>query len=98
MREYCGTRTKPFIALTHTLSTPIQDGNDRLLMRVALAIMGELEPQLTRLNDFELLVTGLKVTPAKWGLAMLRKVGGCSWRFNMVCRGALCTVSPVVKW
>ena len=46
-------------------------------MRVALAIMEELEPQLMRLDDFELLVTGLKVTPAKWGLSSLRKVWGC---------------------
>lgn len=43
-------------------------------MRLALAIMGELEAELLGLDDFELLVTGLKVTPAKWGLAMLRKV------------------------
>lgn len=67
----------PPITLLSPLAPPLQDGNDRLLMRVALAIMEELEPQLMRLDDFELLVTGLKVTPAKWGLSSLRKVWGC---------------------
>ena len=44
------------------------------MMRIAMSIMDELEAGLLELDDFELLVTHLKVTPARWGLAMLRKV------------------------
>ncbi len=86
------------IALLGLVET--QDGNDRLMMRIALAIMEELEDVLLEQDDFELLVsslaflsqewiveekrqtltlsaqvTQLKVTPARWGSAMLRKVG-----------------------
>ncbi|KAG1657940.1 hypothetical protein FOA52_000971 [Chlamydomonas sp. UWO 241] len=52
----------------------LQDGNDRLLLRLALAIMEELESGLMELDDFEMIVTHLKVTPARWGLPMLRKL------------------------
>ncbi|GAX84229.1 hypothetical protein CEUSTIGMA_g11652.t1 [Chlamydomonas eustigma] len=52
----------------------LQDGNDCLMMRISLAIMSELEESLLEQQDFELLVTQLKVTPAKWGLTKLRKI------------------------
>mmetsp|Transcript_8975 Transcript_8975/g.19213 ORF Transcript_8975/g.19213 Transcript_8975/m.19213 type:complete len:756 (+) Transcript_8975:92-2359(+) len=52
----------------------LQDGNDYILMRVALAIMAELEAPLLQLDDFEHIITHLKVAPAKWNVSMMRKV------------------------
>lgn len=52
----------------------LQDGNDKLLLRIALAIMAELDEALMQKDDFEDLVTCLKVTPARWGATVLRKI------------------------
>lgn len=44
----------------------LQDGHDAILLRVALAIMDQLAISLLALNDFEALLTHIKVAPAEW--------------------------------
>lgn len=51
-----------------------QHGNDNILMRIALVIMRHLESDLLQQEDFEHIVTQLKVPPARWGPAKLRQV------------------------
>ena len=49
-------------ALMHTLTCVcLQDNNDFILMRVALAVMEEVQGDLLRLHDFEAIITHLKV-------------------------------------
>lgn len=45
-------------------------------MRIALVIMRHLESDLLQQEDFEHIVTQLKVPPARWGPAKLRQVRG----------------------
>uniref|UniRef100_A0A7S0RLM3 Rab-GAP TBC domain-containing protein n=1 Tax=Chlamydomonas leiostraca TaxID=1034604 RepID=A0A7S0RLM3_9CHLO len=51
-----------------------QEGDDSVMMRVALAIMDECAPLLLPLGDFEALLTTLKVAPLQWGRRELHGV------------------------
>ena len=48
--------------------------SDEILLRVALAIMAECEAELLIQDDFEALLTYVKVTPASWESHKLRRV------------------------
>lgn len=50
------------------------EDSDAVLMRVALAIMAESEPELLMQDDFEELLTYLKVEPVQWDAQRLRRV------------------------
>lgn len=50
------------------------EDSDAVLMRVALTIMAESEPDLLMQDDFEELLTYLKVEPVQWDAHRLRRV------------------------
>jgi hypothetical protein len=52
----------------------LAENNDSVLMRVALAIMAECEAELLMQEDFEELLTYLKVEPVQWSTHRLRRV------------------------
>ncbi len=52
----------------------LAENSDAVLMRVALAIMAECEAELLMQEDFEELLTFLKVEPVQWSTHRLRRV------------------------
>ncbi|KAG7673898.1 hypothetical protein KSW81_007078 [Nannochloris sp. 'desiccata'] len=52
----------------------LAENSDAVLMRVALAIMAECEAELLMQEDFEELLTYLKVEPVQWSTHRLRRV------------------------
>lgn len=52
----------------------LMQGNDRILQRIALSIMAEFEGELMMQDDFEELLTYLKIAPLKWDSERLRRV------------------------
>jgi Rab-GTPase-TBC domain len=52
----------------------LTENSDAVLMRVALAIMAECEAELLMQEDFEELLTYLKVEPVQWSTHRLRRV------------------------
>ncbi len=55
----------------------LQEGNDNVLPRIALSIMEAMSEELLALDDFEALITHLKVKPLQWKVHKYRQVG---WR------------------
>lgn len=52
----------------------LQEGSDAILLRMSYAILDRLRPQLMALDNFEALLTTIKVTPLQWGLQERREV------------------------
>lgn len=52
----------------------LAEDSDAVLMRVALAVMAECEPELLMQDDFEELLMYLKVEPVRWNTHRLRRV------------------------
>lgn len=52
----------------------LAENSDAVLMRVALAVMAECEAELLMQEDFEELLTYLKVEPVQWSTHRLRRV------------------------
>lgn len=49
-------------------------GNDSIMLRTAVSVMAEFEAELLIQDDFEALLTSLKVDPVTWDHARLRRV------------------------
>lgn len=49
-------------------------GNDSIMLRTAVSVMAEFESELLARDDFEALLTCLKVDPVTWDSARLRRV------------------------
>eukprot|EP00798_Chlamydomonas_sp_ICE-L_P015323 gene15323-21407_t len=61
------------------VDTMLQEGNDRVMLRIAFAMLEEVEPKMLEMYDFELLLTYLKVEPAQWDMTTLDRVAPAQW-------------------
>jgi len=67
----------------------LQEGSDAILLRVCYAVLDRLRPRLMALDNFEAVLTAIKVTPLQWGLQERREVRVvvCRWSCVVVCAG-----------
>eukprot|EP00775_Hariotina_reticulata_P010660 gene10660-10819_t len=64
----------PVHVAARVLDVLLQSDSDAILPRLGLAVMKELQQHLLELDDFEALITYLKVKPLSWPLAVHRQV------------------------
>jgi len=62
----------PFCA--RLIDIMLLQGNDSIMLRTAVSVMAEFESELLSQDDFEALLTCLKVDPVTWDSARLRRV------------------------